>query len=325
MRTRARFPSLEPGDAHYESFYVKVCHPSEPVGVWIRYTVHKRPGRTAAGSLWLTVFGPGGPAALKQTFADVHAPPEGYIAMGNAVLGPGSARGEAAAGGRAASWELAYEGSEEPFRHLPREWMYRAPLPRTKLLSPHPDVRFTGRIQLGTTELELDGWRGMVGHNWGAQHAERWIWMHGAGFEENDDAWLDAALGRIKLGPFTTPWIANAVLSVGGQRIRLGGPGRVRTTEVREAPERCDFVLTGDGVTVQGAAGADRGRFVGWVYSDPDGSEHHTVNCSIADMDLVVSRPGRSALSLALRGGAAYELGMREHDHGMEIQPFGDG
>jgi hypothetical protein len=30
-------------------------------------------------------------------------------------------------------------------------------------------------------------------------------------------------------------------------------------------------------------------------------------------------------VTLALRGGAAYELGMRERDHGMEIQPFPDG
>jgi len=38
-----------------------------------------------------------------------------------------------------------------------------------------------------------------------------------------------------------------------------------------------------------------------------------------------VSRPGRPPLSLRVEGGAAYELGMREHDHGVTIQPFTDG
>ena len=28
----------------YESFYLRAVSPEEPVGVWIRYTVHKRPG-----------------------------------------------------------------------------------------------------------------------------------------------------------------------------------------------------------------------------------------------------------------------------------------
>ena len=82
---------------------------------------------------------------------------------------------------------------------------------------------------------------------------------------------------------------------------------------------------------------------MGWVYADPDLSgrradrsffgrapnealsEHHTVNCSISDMELGVSRPGRQPLSLTVQGGAAYELGMREHDHGMAIEPYSDG
>ena len=95
--------------------------------------------------------------------------------------------------------------------------------------------------------VDLDGWRGMVGHNWGAEHAERWIWMHGAGFEGHDDAWLDAGLGRIKVGPLTTPWIANGVLHLDGERHRLGGPEKARKTDVHESPDRCDFALPGSG------------------------------------------------------------------------------
>lgn len=324
-RTSARFPEVETGTGHYESFYLKACHPSEPLGLWVRYTVHKRPGREPSGSLWCTLFAEEGPKAVKQTFARAGVPGGAYVGVGDSLFTADSVTGRAEGEGASASWDLTFEGSAEPFRHLPREWMYRASLPRTKLLSPHPDARFSGTAQIDGRGVELDGWRGMVGHNWGAQHAERWIWMHGAGFAGHENAWFDAALGRIKVGPLTTPWIANAVLSLDGERHRLGGPARIRTTEVREAPERCEFVLTGRDITVQGTAGARREQFVGWVYADPDGSEHHVVNCSISDMDLSVSRPGSGPLSLALRGGAAYELGMREHDHGMTIQPYGDG
>jgi len=71
---------------------------------------------------------------------------------------------------------------------------------------------------------------------------------------------------------------------------------------------------------------APRDRFVGWVYADPDGGEHNTVNCSIADMRLVVERPADGRRwELTVPGGAAYELGMREHDHGIDIQPYPDG
>ncbi len=74
---------------------------------------------------------------------------------------------------------------------------------------------------------------------------------------------------------------------------------------------------------MRGTVGAPRHRFVGWIYSDPDGSQHHAVNCSIADMQLTVERSITERL--VVREAAAYELGMRETDHGIPVQPVGDG
>ena len=49
------------------------------------------------------------------------------------------------------------------------------------------------------------------------------------------------------------------------------------------------------------------------------------MNCSIASMELTVDRPGEPPLTLTTAHGAAYELGMRERDHGVPLQPFPDG
>src|SRR5919204_2304491 len=67
--TRARFPDIAPAAGFYESYYLRAAHPSEPLGVWIRYTVHKRPGAEANGSLWFTLFDGAaeGPVAFKVT------------------------------------------------------------------------------------------------------------------------------------------------------------------------------------------------------------------------------------------------------------------
>jgi hypothetical protein len=336
LRSKARFPELPLAAGHYESFYLKAGHPTDPLSVWIRYTVHKRPGRAPLGSLWLVLFDgrEDGPWAVKLTTPDVGAGPDRYVQVGTARFEPGrvfgSAVAEVAAGGdaperRAASWDLGFDCAEQPFHHLPRDFMYRAPLPRTKLLSPYPDARFSGRVTVGERTVDVAGWRGMVGHNWGVQHAERWIWLQGAGFEGHDDAWLDAALGRIEIGRWTTPWVANGVLSLDGVRHRLGGLGATRRTEVAERPDGATFTLPGKRITVQGQVGADRDDFVGWIYADPDGSEHNTVNCSISNLVLTVSRPARPPLTLQLAAGAVYELGMREADHGIAVQPFPDG
>lgn len=328
--TRARYPEVAPEDGHYESFYLKAAHPEEALAIWIRYTVHKRPGAPAHGSIWFTLFDGQAerPLATKVTLppAELSVPPGSYIRIGEATFAPGRVQGSVGSARPTASWELEVEPGGEPYRHLPREWMYRARVPRTKLESPQPGARLSGVVGLGERRIELDGWPGMVGHNWGAQHAERWIWLHGSSFGGRDRrTWFDAALGRIKLGPLTTPWIGNAMLSIDGERHRLGGIERIRSTEVGETPRGCELAIAGKVVTVFGSVRADPKDLVGWVYADPDGPEHHTVNCSIARMRLVARRDGQPDVELETAHGATYELGMRERDHGVAIQPFPDG
>ena len=56
MRTEAIFPTASARSGMYESFYLRAVSPEEPVGIWIRHTVHKPPGRSPRGSVWCTVF-----------------------------------------------------------------------------------------------------------------------------------------------------------------------------------------------------------------------------------------------------------------------------
>ena len=320
----ARFTAVSVEAGHYESFYLKLCDPDRPLGAWIRYTVHKRPGAAPTASLWFTLFDgeAGAPLASKVTLPGARAGDGDWLRIGEAAIGEGRASGTAASDACDAAWDLRFESDERPLFHLPGDWLYRAPLPRTKLLSPAPAARFDGRLTVDGREVDVAGWRGMVGHNWGAQHAERWIWLHGLGFDgAGEGTWLDAAIGRVKVGRLTTPWIANGALSVDGERIALGGLGR--RAQVSERPDRCEFMLPGKGVRVRGEVRSP--QVVGWVYADPDGSEHSSLNCSIADMTLDVERDGGAPLRLELTGGAAYELGVRERDHGVQLQPFPDG
>jgi hypothetical protein len=322
--TRARFPDVPHDAGHYESFYLRAAHPSRPLGIWIRYTVHKRAGEEPKGSLWFTLFDgeAASPSAVKITQPGPLMPDGEFIEIAGATFGPEAVAGRAGD----ASWDLRYTAAAEPLLHLPRDWMYTARIPRTKTLSPAPTALWSGTVTVGDRRVELDTWPGMVGHNWGAEHAERWVWMHGIGFDgKQEDTWIDVAIGRIKVGPITTPWMGNGGISIDGVRHRLGGIEKTRAIRVNERPSRCDFVIPGEGVTVRGRVESDPKNFVGWVYADPAGPEHNTVNCSIAGMELSVSRDGRPDVVLTTPAGASYELGMRETDHGIPIQPYPDG
>ena len=294
----------------YESHYLRAVDPARPRAAWIRHTSHQRPGEQPTGALWCTVWDveDGPPYAVKQSLP-APSPPAGSRFAGRAE-----------AQGREAAWELEAAGEEPGLRHLPRGWMYRAPLPRTKLESPLPDAVFSGRLEAAGRRIEVAGWRGMVGHNWGAEHAERWVWLHAVDFAEAPGAWLDVAIGRVRVAGATTPWIANGALSLDGSRHRLGGIGRVRATKVDARPGALEAVIGGAGATIRASVAAPPGQTVAFEYA----GGHHALNCSIAQVRLRVERPGRPALELASAFGGAYELGVRETDHGVPVQPFPD-
>ena len=191
--------------------------------------------------------------------------------------------------------------------------MYRAALPRTKLESPQPDAVFTGWIEAGGRRTEVAGWRGMVGHNWGSEHAERWVWLHAVGFEEAPGAWLDVALGRVRVGRAVTPWVGNGALTLDGRRYRLGGlRRRVAGRRARRASWR-----RWSPAAAWSCAWRCRRRPVRPSRSSTPtrrGGKHNALNCSIAEVRLRVERPGRPVLELATAHGGAYELGVREAD-----------
>ena len=196
--TAARFPDVPADAGHYESFYLRAVDPAHPRGAWIRYTVHKRPGEEPVGSLWCTVFDV---EQARPRGREGDAPRAGvraadWIAIGDATLGETAAHGQASGQDRRAAWELQIAGAEPPLRHLPREWMYRAPCRARSSRARCPDATFAGWVEAAGRHIEVVGWRGMVGHNWGREHAERWIWLHGTAFADVPGAWLDVALGR---------------------------------------------------------------------------------------------------------------------------------
>lgn len=329
MDQGARFPGVAAKAGHYESFYIKACQPGGGRGIWIRHTVHKHPGAEPNASIWFVLFDREavGPQATKVTVpaAELSAPAGSWIRVDGAEIGPGRARGTVDTDAVKASWELTFAGDAEPCKYLPSDRLYETRLPKTKFVAPFPNARFDGHLEVGGEAIDIGGWPGMIGHNWGSEHAERWVWLEGTGFANSPDTYFDAGAARIKLGPWTTPWIPSGMLMLDGEAHRLGGFGQIRGASIEATPGDCSFVLPGKDIVVRGKVSAPKKDFVGWVYADPKGPEHHTINCSVSDLELTVERPALPPRQLSLSAGAAYEFGMRETDHGIPIQPYPDG
>ncbi len=319
----------------YESYYLKAVDPAGDAAVWIRHTVHQAPGAAPRGSLWCTFFerGAARPYAVKETFDAVRAAPAGggLLAIGDAVLGLHRVSGEARGGGRNAAWDLELGDGAQPLLHLP-ERLYSAALPKTKSLTLVPEAVFDGTLRIADRSIDLRDWRGMVGHNWGSQHAEQWVWLYADGLAagghdtgDPSETWLDLVAGRVRVGAVTAPWVANGCLKLGGERIPVGGIGRMMSTRVRPRVGRCEVLLRGDGLRARALFTAPREQLVAWRYADPDGSEHHVLNSSLANLELMIDRKHHAPQVLRAPGRSVYEWGTHYTAHGIPVEPFSDG
>jgi hypothetical protein len=324
--TRARFPQLQAG---YESWFIRAGAPEGGRAIWLRYTVHRAPGHRPVGSLWLTLFDTAtpGPVALKQTHHDtVPEPGRGttYVSIGDGEIGLGHAHGSITTPEATARWEVAFDTEHPPALGLPSEAMYGWPVPRAKPVSIHPATTLRGSLELGGQTVDLTGWRGCVGHNWGPEHTPEWVWMQAGGFAEDDDAWLDCAFGRIRVGPVLVPWLGSGWLHLGGRRHKLGGLRGLTAARVRPREDGCAFHLTGSGLTVDGTIDAPTAASVGWRYSDPADTERLVVHCSVSTMRLLISDGHDLRRELTLTDAAGYEHGSARTPSGVAIAPFTD-
>jgi hypothetical protein len=306
----------------YESWFLSArdAEPDRPPrALWIRHTRHRAAGaQHGTVALWCTLFTPDGPQAVKQSLPE----------FGAATADASGFRGEARARGRMATWDLTLTGGEPPLRHLRPAALYRLPLPRTKLEAPRPDAVASGRVVLDGRPLEVVGWRATVGHNWGSEHAERWVWLHACGFEDEPEAWLELALARVRVGSVTTPWIAAGALSLRHERLRLGGPRHMSGVRAIAAPGRLEAIVPGDGADVRVAAHAELDQIAAFRYAglgaDPVAGEREVLHAGLAEVHLNVRRRGRPSLELATAAGGAYELGSRRFTNAIALQPYPD-
>ena len=205
VRTEARFPPIPPTDGHYESFYMKAADPEGGRALWIRHTVHKRPVEELKGAVWITWFDADGhgrtpPSASRRR--QPRRPRDAYIRVGESEIAPGRARGPSTiAGSRRELGPDLQTDSHEPLRHLPSS-ACTSEAAADEAAQPASRRHLQGTLEIDGERIELDAWPGMVGHNWGAEHAETLDLDPRRGLQRREaSGYVDIAAGRISSGP----------------------------------------------------------------------------------------------------------------------------
>ena len=177
-------------------------------------------------------------------------------------------------------------------------------------------------LQIDGRKVTVSGWRGTVGHNWGSEHADSWVWLHAAGFGTAPEAWLELVLARIRVGPARSPWTEMGALSLSGKRILLGGLGRRPRVDAR--PGRLTADVPSPQARLQLSVTTADDDPVAVAYTDPRGGTRAVRHAALASVELILHRPGNRELTLSSSRGA-YEYGTRQGMPGIVPQPLPEG
>ncbi len=322
----------EDDKGHVESFFLKANDPGTDRAFWLKFTLYAPLGSTggegAEAEVWAILFdGQAGNRAVKQSFplSELEVGDGGVgLSVGGCRFAPGHTEGTLHdTEGRTFSWALGFDGDREPLHPLPYEWMYTAPFPKSKLLTPTSNTRYQGHVEAGERRFDVTGWPGMQGHNWGRLHAERYAWGHCNLFVDEQDQPVEAVFegfsGKIKLGPMQTPFLTSVVLAVRGKTYEFIHPAGWFRNSTTVEYTGWDFVCRRGPHRLLGSLWTSADQMVGLTYRNPAGDHTHCLNSKIAHAELRLVERGETLLRLRSPGKAALEVTVREPEHGVRM------
>jgi hypothetical protein len=302
---------------HVESHFLKLNDTDGRRALWLKATILRRLGEEPVAEAWAIAFDrERGHAAAKQVVPWAHATFSRDaldIAVADVRIAPDHTRG--VVGGIA--WELEFAGGAAPFTPLP-ERLYGDRTSNSKLVSPHPDLRFTGEYRVGSARVEVDGWRGMQGHNWGRRHAHAYGWAHCNVWSGADDLVVEGITARVKLGPVISPPVSLLIATHRGVTHSFTLPHSLWRARGRIGARAWEIDASNATARVRASFSADTEDFVGLRYENPDGATTYCLNSKIArgHVRLEVSR---ATLVEAHTRAAALEIGTRDPAHGVRM------
>ena len=310
-----------------ESYFFKLNDPEGRRALWVKGTLLAKPGQAPRAEAWAIAFDreKGNRAAKLErplpggwTETIRFSERELDVRIEGVHLGERSLLGELQGASGRIRWELSYEPLQGPLVPFPSLAMYRGAFPRSKLVSPVPDARFRGWYEVEGERVEVEGWRGMQGHNWGRSHAFRYAWAHCNQFEGQEDLIFEGLTGQVRMGPVTTPPITLLCLRVRGVRYDWNRPQDWLQARATTTTRRWEFQGRSDLGSLEGWLEAPTEDLVGLLYENPSGPATHCLNSKLARAELWFRPAGRPAIRLASRA-AALEIGTTDPGHGVRM------
>lgn len=328
--TGARLEALRPrvldagGRGHVESYFLKANHPDGSAAVWLKFTVLAGLAEGPVAEVWAIVFDKRSAAhrAAKETYpldqAKLGAQPFRFR-VGKSRLEDGWTRGHLQSrDGHEIGWDLTFQGDAPPLFLLPSPRLYEGRFPRSKLLTPYPDLQVHGAVRVDEREWAVEGWPGSLGHNWGREHAHRYAWGHVNAFDGAEGSWFEGVSAKVKVGPFTLPFLSTLYVHHAGEAYDFRAM-RHWLSRVKVELFRWSFEARSEKAILKGELAAEPRDLVGLRYLDPTGKAGDCLNTKIGRARIDLTHPDGRPIATLRSDKAALEILERRPGHGVRI------
>lgn len=312
---------------HVESYFLRANHSSRPLALWLKATILAPLASPAVAEAWFIFFdGEKGTTFAQRctepfeqaAFTGAGAPELQVRAAGLELLlgAQGSARGAFVAPEGTAALDLVWKADASPIAMplslFPYRLLRTGPFPKSKVLTPFPALRFSGRVTLPSGEVVLDDWWGMQGHNWGKEHAFEYVW--GQCLFPADDAMAEGFSGRLRVAGRTSPRISALVVRKGARTFRFDTLFDVWRQEADVGADAWRLTLRGGDGEAHIEMDASGRPMVCLGYGNPNGEMSYCFNSKLARVTLTVRPMDDASFTCESEHGGALEFLRREAD-----------
>lgn len=319
-------PAYRGRNGHVESYFLKGNDPGEGRAFWLKFTLYApRTGENHLAEVWAILFDLKGRRVLgaKESYPVTSA----LLAPGAIQIGSSLFKGTTTSGtlrtqgGEEITWELRMESLAPPLVLFPTRLMYLTPVPRSKTVTPYPDLLFHGTIRSPLGTWELKGARGCQGHNWGKEHAHSYAWVHCNLFEKHEGLVYEGLTARVRIGRRLSPPISiGALLLPGGDTLFFNRLESLRSKEVDYDHTRYRFRLPGKHYVLEGEASLEPEMAAGLTYLNPDGEKGYCLNSKTSSLILrLKNHEGRVVEEFVSPQTAALEILTRDPQHPVKM------
>lgn len=307
---------------HVESYFFRANDPRAPRALWVKATILAPLASPPVAEAWFIWFdatsADGRTLAKRETvpFSSAHFGQDGIV-VGPLELelgAPIGVRGAIDHQGRrlrlALRAERAVGQASRPLSLYPLSGLESGPFPRSKLLTPEPYLIVSGEIEVDGATHALRDWTGMLGHNWGQEHAAEYAWGQCLFPAERGQpsAMVEGFTGKVKVLGRSTPWISALVVRRGEEELRFDRLIDLWRQQAELSADAWRLALVGPGGEARLEMSARERPLVCLGYQNPDGHLSYCFNTKLAEVRLAVQPRRGPAFELYSSHGGALEF-----------------